>query len=100
LYGGHLSQAVINNIIAPKEESRDLVMQWLNSEGLGEYSFISPRQDSVIVQASINQIEKLLNAEYSPYGMWKPPYRKAQPSISWIVDQFLIIKQFEQKPAS
>ncbi|KAE9364154.1 subtilisin-like protein [Stipitochalara longipes BDJ] len=67
LYGAHLSQEVINNFIAPKDESRDLVMQWLDREGLGKNSSISPRQDSIIVQASVSQIEKLLNAEYSPF---------------------------------
>ncbi|KAE9364939.1 subtilisin-like protein [Stipitochalara longipes BDJ] len=67
LYGSHLSQEVINSMIAPKDESRDLVLQWLNNEGLGDYSSISPRADSIIIQASISQIEKLLDAEYSSF---------------------------------
>jgi tripeptidyl-peptidase-1 len=68
LYGAHLGQEVIDSMIAPKDESRDLVMQWLNGEGLGEYASMSPRTDSVIVQASISRIEKLLKAEYSAFG--------------------------------
>jgi tripeptidyl-peptidase-1 len=68
LYGNHLSQEVIDSIIAPKDDSKELVMQWLNHEGLGEYASISPRADSVIVQASISQIEKLLKAKYSAFG--------------------------------
>ena len=55
-------------MITPKDESRDLVLQWLNIEGLGNYSSLSARADSIIVKASISQIEKLLNAEYSSFG--------------------------------
>jgi tripeptidyl-peptidase I len=59
-------------MIAPKDESSDLVMQWIQSEGLGDYATISPRLDAVIVEASISQIEKLLNAEYTPFGGFSP----------------------------
>jgi tripeptidyl-peptidase I len=59
-------------MIAPKDESSDLVMQWIRTEGLGEYATISPRLDAVVVEASISQIEKLLNADYTPFG-WFPP---------------------------
>jgi hypothetical protein len=55
-------------MIAPKDESRELVMKWLNSKGLGENASLSPRTDSIIVQASVSQIEKLLDAEYAPFG--------------------------------
>jgi tripeptidyl-peptidase-1 len=55
-------------MIAPKDESRDLVMQWLENKGLSENAELSPRSDSVIVKATITQVEKLLNAEYSPFG--------------------------------
>ena len=69
LYGSHLSQQVIDSMIAPREESSELVMEWLNSEGLSSHASLSRRLDSVIVEASVSQIEKLLNAEYSAYGM-------------------------------
>lgn len=55
-------------MIAPKDESRDHVMQWLNNEGLEEYASLSQRGDSVIVEASISQIERLLNADYGAFG--------------------------------
>ena len=55
-------------MIAPKDESGDLVMDWLNSAGLGSHASLSQRGDSVIVEASISQIEKLLDAEYSAFG--------------------------------
>ncbi|KAN0089028.1 subtilisin-like protein [Hyaloscypha variabilis] len=67
LYGSHLSQQVIDSMIAPKDESRNLVLQWLNIEGLTNYSSLSTRGDSIIVKASISQIEKLLDAEYNSF---------------------------------
>jgi tripeptidyl-peptidase-1 len=56
-------------MIAPKDESRDLVLQWLEVKGLNGQAEMSPRSDTVIVKASIAQIEKLLDAEYSVFGM-------------------------------
>jgi tripeptidyl-peptidase-1 len=55
-------------MIAPKDESRDLVMNWLDLEGLSKHASLSARSDSVIVEASISQVEKLLNAEYDAFG--------------------------------
>lgn len=55
-------------MIAPKDESSDLVMKWLESQGLSKRATLSPRSDSIIVEASIAQIEKLLQAEYVPFG--------------------------------
>jgi tripeptidyl-peptidase I len=55
-------------MIAPKDESSDLVMSWLKNQGLSSHATLSARGDSVIVEASISQIEKLLSAEYSAFG--------------------------------
>ena len=68
MYGSHLEQKVIDAMIAPKDESRSLVLQWLDSEGLSEYAKMSPREDSIVVQASVTQIEKLLSADYGAFG--------------------------------
>jgi tripeptidyl-peptidase-1 len=68
MYGAHLSQKAIDAIIAPKKESRDLVLQWLEKEGLSEHAMISSREDFIIVEASVAKIEKLLQAEYSTFG--------------------------------
>ncbi|KAG0650254.1 Tripeptidyl-peptidase sed3 [Hyphodiscus hymeniophilus] len=67
LYGSHLDQHVIDSMIAPKDESSDLVMDWLKSQGLDNHATLSARGDSVILEASISQIEKLLDAEYSAF---------------------------------
>ena len=55
-------------MIAPKKETQDLVQQWLSEQGLGKDAHLSPRLDSLIVESSVAQIEKLLNTEYSPFG--------------------------------
>ncbi|RAL66549.1 hypothetical protein DID88_006239 [Monilinia fructigena] len=67
LYGRHLDQSVINAMIAPKTQSRDLVLQWLATAGLSNQTSVSPRGDSVIVEASVSKIEELLQAEYNAY---------------------------------
>lgn len=59
-------------MIAPKDESRDLVMQWLETEGVA--SELSARGDAVVVKGSINQIEKLLSTEYIPFGKFFSPH--------------------------
>ncbi|KAI3393429.1 hypothetical protein diail_4265 [Diaporthe ilicicola] len=67
LYGSHLSQQAIDAIIAPKDESGELVMAWLESAGLGDHATYSARGDSIMVDASVSQIEKLLDTEYNAY---------------------------------
>jgi len=56
-------------MIAPKDESKDLVLQWLASEGMSDSASVSAHSDAVIVEASLSQIEKLLKTEYSAFGM-------------------------------
>lgn len=55
-------------MIAPKSDSSKLVMDWLDTEGLSNHASLSGRSDSVIVDASITQIEKLLKAKYMPFS--------------------------------
>lgn len=66
-YGQHLSLKSIDALIAPKDESGDLVMGWLDAAGLRANAKYSSRGDSIIIEASISQIEKLLGAEYSVF---------------------------------
>jgi tripeptidyl-peptidase I len=68
LYGSHISQHVIDAMISPKDESKDLVMQWLESEGLSGEASLSPRLDSVVIETTVDRIEKLLKAEYSAFS--------------------------------
>ncbi|TVY82340.1 Tripeptidyl-peptidase sed3 [Lachnellula suecica] len=67
LYGSHMQQHLIDAMIAPKDESKDLVMQWLEGEGLGDAASLSPRADSIIIKSTVDKIEKLLKAEYTAF---------------------------------
>lgn len=67
-YGNHLSHEQILAMIAPKQESSDLVMEWLASEIPSNEAQLTLKGDYVTVQASVNTIEKLLNAKYSTFG--------------------------------
>lgn len=67
-YGKHLDHETILAMIAPKQESNDLVMQWLKDETEKSEAEITMKGDYVTVQASVTTIEKLLDAEYSVFG--------------------------------
>lgn len=67
-YGGHMSQKMIDAVIAPKDESGAMVMEWLASQGLQNHATFSKRGDSIIIETSVSQIEKLLGAEYNVFS--------------------------------
>jgi tripeptidyl-peptidase-1 len=67
-YGNHLDQETILAMIAPKQESSDLVMQWLTNEISSPEAKVTVKGDYVTIQASVNTIEKLLKTEYSTFG--------------------------------
>ena len=56
-------------MIAPRQDSIDLVMQWLTSEMSSREAKVTMKGDYVTIQAKVKTIEKLLNAEYSVFGM-------------------------------
>jgi tripeptidyl-peptidase-1 len=66
-------------MIAPAEESGDLVMQWLESELSGIGAKMSQTGDYITVEASVKEIEQLLDAEYSVFGI-SATLRDIQPS--------------------
>ncbi|KAF5363394.1 hypothetical protein D9756_000249 [Leucocoprinus leucothites] len=68
-YGQHLSKAEVEALVTPKEESLDLVDEWLASFGLGEDDFSrSSAKDWVVVKVPISVAEKMLNTKYH---VWK-----------------------------
>ncbi|CAL3971136.1 unnamed protein product [Diplocarpon coronariae] len=67
IYGGHMSQDDIDEMIGPKDESMELVLEWLATEGLDEHASASPRSDAIILTASVAQVERILDAEYSEF---------------------------------
>jgi tripeptidyl-peptidase-1 len=64
-----MSHESILAMIAPDPESGDLVMEWLASELSGPNAKVSQKGDYVTVEASVNKIEALLDAEYSVFGI-------------------------------
>ncbi|KAK6580446.1 hypothetical protein PZA11_007468 [Diplocarpon coronariae] len=75
IYGGHMSQDDIDEMIGPKDESMELVLEWLATEGLDEHASASPRSDAIILTASVAQVERILDAEYSEFAhdlLWPP----------------------------
>jgi tripeptidyl-peptidase-1 len=55
-------------MIAPKDESKSLVLDWLRHQGLADKASISPRGNTIIVKASVSEADKLLKADYSVFG--------------------------------
>jgi tripeptidyl-peptidase-1 len=74
-----MSHEEILALIAPTEESADLVMQWLESEMPDIGTKVTQKGDYVTVEASVKEIEQLLGAEYSVFGI-SNPLRDMQPS--------------------
>jgi hypothetical protein len=59
-----MTTADIDAMIAPSKESEDLVMAWLQSEGLGDVATLNWRGNVVEVETTIDKAEQLLSAEY------------------------------------
>lgn len=55
-------------MIAPKDESKSLVMDWLSQQGLADKASISSRGNTVIVKTTVAEAEALLEANYHTYS--------------------------------
>jgi hypothetical protein len=64
-YGRHLSRLDLRNHLAPSDKSYELVLEWLESQGLAEKSTVE--DDWIIVDGTVGDAEKLLETEYSLY---------------------------------
>ncbi|OAA45512.1 tripeptidyl-peptidase 1 precursor [Metarhizium rileyi] len=67
LYGKHLSKEEADKFLAPKPESVQAVQGWLKAAGLGDHAELDSSGDSILVHASVSDVEKLLHTEYSPF---------------------------------
>ncbi|KAJ3537720.1 hypothetical protein NM688_g6636 [Phlebia brevispora] len=64
-YGQHLTQDEVYDLIAPHDESIDMVDEWLGTYGLFEEHFNrSPGRDWVKVKVPISVAEEMLDTEY------------------------------------
>lgn len=68
LYLQHVSQDVIDSMIAPADEAKDLVAEWLGQAGLGNSYSLSARGNAIVVTGTVSEIEKLLGTEYDVYS--------------------------------
>lgn len=61
-YGAHLSKEEVESLVAPHQESVDLVDEWLQSHGIGENDFVrSPAKDWVTLRIPVSLVEKMLD---------------------------------------
>jgi len=64
-YGRHLSRLELRDHLAPSQKSYDLVLHWLELQGLDQKSTVE--DDWIVVDGTIGDAEKLLETEYSSY---------------------------------
>ena len=61
-YGHHLSKEEVEALVAPHQESLELVNEWLGTFGINEDSLErSPARDWVTVKVSVSLAEKMLD---------------------------------------
>jgi tripeptidyl-peptidase-1 len=58
----------IDAIIAPAQESHDLVYEWISANGLASVTTLNPRGNTYLLNTTVDVAEKLLNAEYHMYS--------------------------------
>lgn len=67
LYGNHLSQQQIDEMLAPEREVVEQISNWLKSEGLNNVK-LSERNDALVVECNVSDAEKLLQTEYNSFS--------------------------------
>ena len=64
-YGQHLSRVEVNSMLAPAKASYDLVLEWLEAQGLSPKSTIE--NDWIILDGTIGDAEELLQTRYQVF---------------------------------
>ena len=64
-YGQHMNRATVNNMIAPLSASFELVQDWLEQHELASKTTL--QNDWIIVQGTVGDAAKLLNAQYQVF---------------------------------
>ncbi|RDB20083.1 Tripeptidyl-peptidase sed3 [Hypsizygus marmoreus] len=68
-YGAHLSKEEVERLVAPHQESLDVVDEWLKSHDIKEGELVrSPAKDWVTLKIPVSLAEKMLDTTYS---VWK-----------------------------
>lgn len=61
-YGAHLSKEEVERLVAPHQESIDLVNEWLETHGIKENDLVrSPAKDWVTLRIPVRLAEKMLD---------------------------------------
>jgi tripeptidyl-peptidase-1 len=61
-YGAYLSMEQVEALVAPHQESVDLIDEWIRSHGVGENDFVrSPAKDWVTLTIPVSLAEKMLD---------------------------------------
>jgi len=61
-YGAHLSKEEVEALVAPHQESVNLVDEWLQSHDIGEHDLVrSPAKDWVTLKIPVSLVEKMLD---------------------------------------
>ncbi|KAF2198800.1 tripeptidyl-peptidase 1 precursor [Delitschia confertaspora ATCC 74209] len=65
-YGKHLSADEVNKLVQPTDETSNLVHEWLQENGVTDFEYSSAK-DWIIVHLPVEDVERLLDTEYSVY---------------------------------
>lgn len=67
-YGQHLSQEEVNGLVRPKDETLELVHEWLLEHGIESHELqYSSAKDWIEISLPVHAAERLLDAEYGLY---------------------------------
>lgn len=62
----------IDAIISPADESRDLVLQWIDSHGLTDSAALNARGNAITLNVTVSQAEDLLATKYNSFSKGLP----------------------------
>jgi tripeptidyl-peptidase-1 len=65
-YGQHLSGSEVDALVQPTDETSDLVHEWLQENGIEDFSYSSAK-DWITIHIPVGFAEKLLDCEYHNY---------------------------------
>ncbi|KAI4597560.1 vesicle formation at the endoplasmic reticulum [Pestalotiopsis sp. 9143b] len=66
-YGQHLSREEVRDLVQPRQESTDAVLDWLKSAGISNHD-IEDTGDLISFRATVEKAEQLLNASFATYN--------------------------------
>lgn len=65
-YGQYLSASEVKELVAPSDETIELVKTWLSEHGISA-KILNPTEDSILVALPVEKVEELLDTTYSVF---------------------------------